>query len=1385
MTLLTLFFLMQLPPAPLQVQHFTIDQGLPEGIVYAVSQDRDGFLWIGTHRGLVRYDGYQFREWSLEENLPQSHQGAGVSVLHTEENGDFWIATWGDGLRRRQGLSNPDVYRADSGRSDRLGDNQIQALLTVENGEMLVGTHRAGLYHFFPENERFEPVDLGEANLRIWSLCRDAQQRIWVGTAKGLLQLTRRLDGRFRLAATWPAGTGDEAAWDHLELRAVAPTADGRLWLGTRLGLDRFNPHDGKLDRLDEASRPPSVRLHPINVLFRDSQEHLWVGTSSGLLVYDRQNDQFRSVVELGLPELRNADIRALYEDAAENLWVGTRGMGLFRINLKPRKFSMVGAGTDTLPENVNAVAADSNGVVWIGTSEGGLYRWEERIGRPEIVLPLPNEAEPKPARTTGLPVVAIYPDAANGLWLGTFGNGVFHYDTSTDTLTPLLKDESGVVETASRHILHLTKSADGTLWASTADAGVLAIEPATGRFQHYRHEPGETNGLRHNQANCIVTESNERIWICSGYAGLTLLERGARRFTHFQNEGGNPTSLSSNQVISAARDRRGRLWIGTMNGLNLMQGETFVRYNRTGDELAVMAILEDQDGRLWLSGKRGITLFDPERETSRRYTAADGLQSLSYHQNAAWTASDGRMFLGGKNGLNYFHPRQVRDNLHPPLVHITSVKTPERYHTAKALADGLVLHPSEKMLSINFSALDFTAPDYNTYAYRIDGWLDDCSSIEGPYDDWTSLGNTNQLNLFALPAGQYTLVVKGSNNDGVWSATPACLRLQVLPPLYQRWWAFVIYTVLATAAVIGVIRARTLMIQRRADELARTVQERTSDLEQRNRQILEQKKTIEDLLERKKEWFANVTHEFRTPLTLILGPTRDMLTRVEDPTVRRPLTLVQRNARRLARMVDQLLEISRLGMDLPDDPKLIVARPIVQHMLHSFSSLAQDHQVDLIEDGLEDVGLHISVDAFEKIVGNLLSNAIKYTPAGGWVRVSLKRRADFAVLRVHDSGKGIAKGDQERVFERFTRLVGGDTSHVPGAGLGLALVKELADSHGGMVALESESGEGACFGVSLPLASMYPTVTAQNKSQDPAQPHAAVALEHAVLGDYLEDTVAPPAVVPDDDGDQKTLLIIEDNPDMRAYLAQLFTRESGYLCDTADDGEQGLAIARERVPDIIICDVMMPGRDGYAVLDALKSDPNTSHIPIVLLTARGDHESRLRGLRGLADDYMVKPFDAVELQTRVENLTALRALMRYKFAGSVQDRGSLADVARADDLNEVDRAFLGKLDQVLEAHYTDAQVRLADIASALGMSERPLQRKLKALTNYKPSEYLQRFRLAKAGRLLAAGHKPSDVAYDVGFSSHSYFSRCFKAHYDVSPSQFSADDLEVVREEG
>ncbi len=1373
MTLLTLFFLMQLPPAPLQVQHFTIDQGLPEGIVYAVSQDRDGFLWIGTHRGLVRYDGYRFQEWSLEENQAFSHQGAGVSYLLTKPNGDFWVATWGDGLRRRQGLATTSVYRADPGRPDRFGDDQIQVLMPLENGEMLVGTHRAGLFHFFPDGDRFEPVDLGTTNLRIWSLCRDTEQRLWVGTGQGLLQITRRLDGRFRLAGSWPAGTGDETAWDHLELRAVAPAADGQLWLGTRLGLDRFDPRDGTLDRLDASSRPASVRLHPINVLFRDSRDHLWVGTSSGLLVYDRQNDDFRSVVELGLPELRNADIRALYEDAAENLWVGTRGMGLFRINLKPRKFSMVGAGTDTVPENVNAVTADREGVVWIGTSEGGLYRWEQQVGRPDLVLPLPNEVEPNPARTTGLPVVAIYPNEDNSLWLGTFGNGIFHYDPANDALTQLLQNESGAVETASRHILHLTKGADGTLWASTADAGVLAIDAVTRQYQHYRHEPGEANSLTHNQANCIVTESNERIWICSGYTGLTLLERSAERFTHYQNDGEDPKSISSNQVICAARDRRGRLWVGTMNGLNLMQGETFVRYNRTGDELAVMAILEGSDGRLWLSGKRGITLFDPERESSRRYTAADGLQSLSYHQNAAWTAADGRMFLGGKNGLNYFHPRRVRDNLHPPMVHITSVKTPERKHSARTLVDGLVLHPSERMLSVNFAALDFTAPDYNNYAYRIDGWL----------DEWTALGNVNQLNLFALPAGQYTLEIKGSNNDGVWSVSPARLKLQVLPPLYQRWWAFVIYLVIATAAVFGVIRARTLMIQRRADELARTVQERTADLEQRNHQILEQKQTIEDLLERKKEWFANVTHEFRTPLTLILGPTRDLLTRVEDPTMRRPLTLVQRNARRLARMVDQLLEISRLGMNLPDEPRLIAARPIVQHMLHSFSSLAQDKQIQLIEDGLEDIGLQISADAFEKIVGNLLSNAVKYTPAGGWVRVSLKRRAEFAVLRVQDSGMGIAKEDQERVFERFTRLVSSDTSHVPGAGLGLALVKELADSHGGIVALESDAGEGACFGVSLPLATMYPVTAEKQAPRDSAQVDAATRLEQAVLGDYLEDTVPPAVMVPEDDHEQKTLLIIEDNPDMRAYLAQLFTRESGYQCDTADDGEKGLAIARERVPDIIICDVMMPGRDGYSVLDALKSDPNTSHIPIVLLTARGDHESRLRGLRALADDYMVKPFDAVELQTRIENLTALRALMRYKFAGSVQDRGSLADVARADDLNEVDRAFLAKLDQVLEARYTDAQLRLADIASALGMSERPLQRKLKALTNYKPSEYLQRFRLGKAGVLLAAGHKPSEVAYDVGFSSHSYFSRCFKAHYNVSPSQFTVDDLEVVRE--
>jgi signal transduction histidine kinase/DNA-binding response OmpR family regulator len=642
---------------------------------------------------------------------------------------------------------------------------------------------------------------------------------------------------------------------------------------------------------------------------------------------------------------------------------------------------------------------------------------------------------------------------------------------------------------------------------------------------------------------------------------------------------------------------------------------------------------------------------------------------------------------------------------------------------------------------------LDYRDPEKNRYAYMLEG-LD---------PDWVyAEGSQRRVTYTTLPAGRYQFLYRGADSSGRWGETPQALQLTVLPAPWFTWWAYTLYIAVALLAFAGLVILRTRAATVRAGQLEATVRRRTRELRRQRDTVELQSQRLQDVAAAKDQLYANVSHEFRTPLTIILGPLERLLRREHSPASRGHLETIRRNAQRLLRLVEQLLELARLDAAKAVDPSPQPAGNRVHTLVQSFDTLAEDQGIQLTSQSAPAVWATCDADALDTIVVNLISNAIKYTPRSGQISVSVEPDGeDWVAITVADTGIGIPEDEQANVFERFYRA-DDQAEWTPGSGLGLALVQELVLANGGEIDLQSEEGNGTRVTVHLPAAEPATPSTTTNKGLELVEREVVLlSSRQAVEQDEQAETGTLPRV-----------LVIEDNQDLCRHFNEVL-RDS-LRCDFAHDGKSGLDLAVESIPDVIICDVMLPKLNGYEVTRQLKQDDRTCHIPIILLTARADEESRLRGLRTLADDYITKPFSEAELRQRVDTLLAVREILRQRYSKELDQPGLAESVVM---LSQRDQHFMDRVKKTLSQRYSDPEFSTSEFASSVAMSERQLQRKLKALINYTPREYVRNYRLQQAMTILQAGSSVADAAYSVGFLSLSYFAKCFKAQFGVTPS--------------
>ena len=1363
----------QEPDGPFEV--LSTAQGLSYYVINAVVQDSSGFLWVGTQNGLNRYDGHRFATYT-PENSDLSDRF--IVSLFVDRHGMLWIGTLDEGLY----TFNPDTeqftqYAPVAEDPDNLSHKTVQVIYEDSHGALWIGTRGGGLNRFDRETGRFRHYrhDPSKANTiasdSVWTIHQapNEPEVLWIGTQQGL----NRLDlGTQRI--TWHPHRADGASLD--AVRALYADQSGMLWVGTSAsGLYAFDRSARRVTKHfafhpDDAD---SLSGQFVRTIHEDLHGGLWIGTANGgLNRFDRVAQRFsRFVNEPGVPgSLPHNNVYSVLMDQADVLWAGTWG-GLAKYALRKDRFQHFKHDPEDAQslsnDRVLCFLEDQRGDLWVGTSGGGLNKLDSATGRFERFTLAINE------------ICSLSEDRSGGLWLGTNDLALYHFDGTAAVTRYALGSGSDYVLS-----IYEAPSEPDMLWVTTMHSGLYKFDASAREVVRHYQKPADSDDLNTLSANFVWPILEDRsgvLWIGTWSAGLNRFDRETETFTRYQHDDKDPTSLSSDRVISLHEDNKGTLWIGTMGGgLNAFDRETrqFRAYT-VQEGLAhnnVDGILSDETGRLWVSTNNGLSLFNPDTEVFVNYGVDDGLQSAIFHIGVAYKNARGQLFFGGENGFNVIDPKT---NLQAPPLVLTDVQVLGQsvaLDSSVTVVNEIKLPHNQNSITLEFAALDFTDPSKNQYAYK----------IEERDADWISLGNEHRVHYPILSPGTYTFRVKGSNNHGVWNEEGASLRVVITPPWWQQLWFVSLGVLVLASMVFGAYRVRIRRVEARALNLERLVEQRTHDLRTEKEKTEEQAERLQELEKVKDRFFTNISHEFRTPLTLILGPVEDALGGAYgtlDPTLRRQLEVMQRNGHHLQSLINQLLDLSKLEvghMRLQKQPGDLIA--FLKEIVLAFSALA-DRQHITLQFHPEQAAFPLEFDdeKLEQVVTNLLSNAFKFTPKHGKIRVSVRAldaaAGSFAEIRVKDTGQGIPADELSLIFDRFHQVDSSMTREHEGTGIGLALAKELVELHGGELGVESEQGFGSTFIIRLPLGKvdlgLDDLIEAPPRISSDDAPRKPLPVDPMLVqaeGDLQGTAPMRGALVEQsEDGSGEgspVIVIVDDNADVRAYLKSHLA--AYYRIVEAADGVEGLEKAYAERPDLVISDVMMPKVDGYDLCRTLKTDPDLSHIPVILLTAKASEQDKVEGLGTGADDYIYKPFNAEVLLARVENLIEIRRLLRQRFSREVVLQPSRVSVT------SVDADFLEQVNQIIETYLENSNFGVDWLATEVGVSPRQLQRKMKKLTDLSPGGYIKMMRMERSAQLLEqrAG-TVAEVAYRVGFNDPGYFAKEFRKLFGVSPSEY------------
>ncbi|MGB3799956.1 MAG: two-component regulator propeller domain-containing protein [Lewinella sp.] len=1379
------------------IASFPVDNVLSRSFITSLLEDHSGHLWVGTWSGLLRYDGHTIRHYQQGRSSDSGLITNKITALYEDRQQRLWIGTRNGGFYlydRAQDRLIP--YRRNPDSANSLSNDNVWDIHQDRFGYLWVATEN-GLNRFDPDTEDFTLYQHVASDRRTLSnsfintLHEEEDGALWVGTDSGLNRLVRRPDGspdyfvQYDLTQqpTELAEGGSRLLRQNFILTIEGVIGSpGHLWLGTKQGLLRFQPDPtspgGFTLKLyhHRAEDPYSLTTDDVANIWQDRAGELWVGTNDGLNRMDVASERFeRILANPSQPgQLNDNVIIALYGGTGGRLWIGTEG-GLNYIDRQARQFATINptATEQSNDRNISAMAtASRENALWLATRGDGLHFQPFDPGsgrhRPATTFRLRIEGNGNKAGFAS----GILRDGDNKLWIATQGTGLIGFPE--DELLARVRRGKRVQELTAASVpsaqgteLYLMSIAEANsgIWLGAWDLGLFRYHADSNKLVNYRMTRDLTLDLgASNNVHLLPRTEGGVEYLYVGTRGNGLLKLQYREasdgidlISHFRFAEDQERSLSSNFINSLYTDSTGVLWVATENGLNRMRedGRGFDNVDTSDglNDAFVQAITQDRNGDLWVSTKQGISRVHlTARDTSvKNFGTNSGLQDLFFYDDAAIELPGGQLAFGGSLGLSYLLTPDLLTDTVAPQIAIKDFRLANQSVPVGEMPDGrtlltqtigatkhVVLSHRDNMISIEFVGLKIGESQLLRYAYRLQG-----------FHDWIYTDSDARVaNYTNLQPGSYTFAVKAANTDGVWSE-PVRLDLVIRPPFWKTGWAYLLYALASAGLLYLVIR----FVQMRAGlhhrlQLARVEREKA-----------------EELNELKVRFFTNISHELRTPLTLILRPLEHLL-REETPNGRLHQTYARmfRSAGRLHHMINQLLDVQKNDAGLL---RLRVAEGnlarFLEEIVLSFQSLGQERGVTLVYTPEQSrIAVTYDRDQLEKVFYNILSNGLKFTPAGGSVTVHLREvtvnDTDFAEITITDTGRGIAAEQLPFIFDRFYQA----TDHYGtdgGTGIGLALAKAITEAHGGNIDVESEPGRGTRISVFLPRGQGHfaPEQRIENfRDSEDISRYLELAASDAERQENLAESPRTDVKV----------LIVEDNEDIRSYLRE--NLEKRYTVLEAPNGVTGLQLAEAELPDLVLADITMPEMTGIELCRRLKTNIHTSHLPVILLTARTSLLFKLDGLQTGADDYITKPFNLQLLRARIENLVNSRQRLREYFGKNVtlSPKGVV--------LNNLDEDFLRKLQESVEAHIDDSAFGVEQLADAVFMSRMQLYRKVKALTDDTPNQLIRSFRLQRAVQLLKTGqYNVADVTYMVGYNDLKSFRAQFKKMYGVSPSHY------------
>jgi ligand-binding sensor domain-containing protein/signal transduction histidine kinase/AraC-like DNA-binding protein len=1343
-------------------KHFSYREGLVQSPIAAFLQDDQGFIWFGNLKGLTRYDGYEFKTFNHMAGDPGSISNDRVNTVFMDSEKSIWIAT----------------------------------------------AH--GLNHFNREQETFESIDIQEVKggrNYISCIAEDQQKNIWVGTFAGLKKLnktTRKLED---VVLDTDAALKKDAVFSLLVDR------DNKIWIGSKAGLHKFDPQDEKVIPLDKAiERNTAIIASKIVVIRQDMAGDMWFGTeTSGLFRYS-QNDHLLRGYVFSEPQSNSISsnwIKDILIYDANTIWIATQN-GINQLNTASNVFSNDhhdARNPNSLSDNaVRCLMKDRASCVWVGTFSGGIdfyYKGNSNFinigesvgGSNGLLHPLVN---------------AVTEEAAGSLWVGTYGGGL----TSIDRVKHSSSHYSLRSQQAGRSINGIKSMADdgkGNLWIGALE-GLSVFSKKTKSFTHYDipiregklsekiinsilpddggawigsnggglkfFKNGKTiatylnlnhaHALADNFVTALLKDTKDGLWVGT-QNGLNYFNTSTQSFTRLYRRGRKTQyQISHNHVTYFFKDSKARLWIGTEDGLNYFDVKT-QRFHTLTTVLGladtfIHAITEDKDQNLWFSTDQGLVKltfkkfvvpFTADDLRVSIYSARDGLASNQFSNTCGLRLKTGELAFGGINGLSIFSPDKLIENTNESTVALTEIlinnkRVPISKESAiqrsPTMVDKIVLNHDQGLVTFKFAALNYINPEKNQYAYQIDGLSNG--------NEWQEIGNQRLVNFTSLLPGSYTLNIRSSNDNGVWSPYVRSIKLVILPPWWKTWWAYTIYLLLLAGFVFAISRLREYRRQMKAD------------LDREHLQNEQQ----QEIYNMKLNFFTNISHEIRTPLTLILGPVEKLIdTSANKTSDSRQLHLIKNNASRLMKLVTELMDFRKaedgqMKIHCAQQDVVSFARGIFDY----FEGLGVEKNMTYeFASDEESTLLYFDANQLEKVIFNLVSNAFKFTPDRGKIVLQIESRqgnSEWVDIHVRDNGRGIPEIYHTQMFKNFFQVDDSARQNI-GSGVGLAFSKSIIELHKGILDFKSKTSGGDGPGCTTFTISLRKGKEHLEECHIEAAP--SYLPEHFVVAEPLDSGDNDAETLNGQEKEKFTILLAEDNADVRSFLVD--TLKSNYDIIEFSNGADALLSMEHEIPDLIVSDIMMPGMSGLDLCAHVKSKESTNHIPFILLTARASESHQVEGMSTGADAYISKPFNTKILELTIKNFLTAKEIMREKFSQQMVLQPPFNIPSDSPE-----EKFIAKLMSIIESKIENPDFDVNELVVEIGMSRSVLYKKVQTLTNYSVADLIKEMRLKKAAELFRqTSMSIADVAFAVGFNDRKYFSKEFKKQFNLSPSEF------------